>query len=653
MQAFSNIDHPLVRDGRSREERSIAALSPDYVKIDERSQEDILKFLNDYAQQVLLYKKDGSVKNWENFFDFSTPIQVALISKTETTVIQKEYFEIANKLLEEPLTEYIALVFGRILEIAHQINDWYRRLRNGFSLKVNIKNAVEINLQQQLKNLIALHNAARAQHAQYREMLTTKLLRENQALWKLNSLDFTAIDNNYVNFKGSDKIKFAQLKEQLDTIFESFFNVVRSIVEESPQYYQQSLKNFDAHTPHVGLLLAFLRLFELLQGDLNKMTRRHLDFFYRDILQLKEKPILPDKAHLIFETAPHLDNFVIKKGRLFTAGKDETDVDILFALDDEIEINQAQVESLRTLFLEPCETKRKKCFKKEASGNRVVNQVYAASVANSADGVGEKFPKAIRPSWKTLGFSQSKLQISDEPVQYQNHPEAILGFLLASPILLLEGGSRTLTFTFNIEPSEVEATIMAEFEEVKDAIEEKYFIINDISIKNAKDNGYPPEVIEYIESALGLILNSKEKQSFNSNSPQGVELSDNIFQPTEIFRLEFSGEKGWFAPVSDFDIELTDTQLIFSKVTLGTAEPAVLATQTDIHTQLGTNNLPAVKILLQKNQILEFSNEKIKCASVYHVLRKIKITDVTIEATVKDFKNVVIQNEAGVLDINK
>ncbi len=38
--------------------------------------------------------------------------------------------------------------------------------------------------------------------------------------------------------------------------------------------------------PHFALVLAFLHLFEKLQAHQNTLTKRHLDFYYREVLQL-------------------------------------------------------------------------------------------------------------------------------------------------------------------------------------------------------------------------------------------------------------------------------------------------------------------------------------------------------------------------------
>ena len=672
MSKLNKISHPLVRDGRSQNERFITALSPDYARVDERSQEDILSFLNQYAQQVLLHKNDGTVGNWESFFEFNTPIQIALISKFNTEVLRNDYKSIINQLIQSQSTILVAPSFSRILEAAEKINSWYLSLRDDFSLKIKIKNAVEINLQHQLKNLVKLHNGVRAKYSTYRETLNTQQFLRNETLWKLNVLDLTQIDNEFLSINGSDAIKFNELKKRLDTIFENFINVIQQIVGDAPEFYQKSLKGFDSNTPHLGLLLAFLRLFELLQGDLNGLTRRHLDFFYRDILRLKEKPIVPDQAHLIFETAPQIADFKIDKGRLFTAGKDDSGAEIRYSLDEEVILNHAQIESLQTLFLEPCPFMEERCYdplnkiSQTEEELALVNQVYIAPIANSMDGVGEAFEKEVRPSWETLG---SKLSRFERVNGFQNHPEAVLGMVVASSSLLLEGGQREITITFQLESLSINEKSIYDLKEI---IEEDYFTINETSIKVIKENGYPPEVIAYVESYLWKVLNEVDVQSFINNRPLDSETIPDyafnesllkeptqeepdrlgVLQSTKIFRIECSIEDGWL-PIKIVDkITLQNDQLSFD-FTLNPEAPPLTGTHPDIHSQLGTSFLPAVKILLQKNEIPFPKEEKLQCGSLYHFLRQIKIKETSIDIAVSKFKNVVLQNEAGVLDINK
>jgi len=56
-------------------------------------------------------------------------------------------------------------------------------------------------------------------------------------------------------------------------------------------------------TPHLTLFVCFLKLLELSQNKLNGITKKHLDFFYKDILQIEKLPAQADKVSIIFELA--------------------------------------------------------------------------------------------------------------------------------------------------------------------------------------------------------------------------------------------------------------------------------------------------------------------------------------------------------------
>ena len=105
------------------------------------------------------------------------------------------------------------------------------------------------------------------------------------------------------------------------------------------------------HTPHLALIFVFLDLFQKLQDDLNGYTKKHLDFFYKDVLQLKARGAVPDKANIIFELQNQVKKYLVKKGITVKAGKDNNKAEILFGLDEEIVVNRAQVTDTRTLFL--------------------------------------------------------------------------------------------------------------------------------------------------------------------------------------------------------------------------------------------------------------------------------------------------------------
>ncbi|MEY2497299.1 MAG: hypothetical protein QOD12_855 [Verrucomicrobiota bacterium] len=175
---------------------------------------------------------------------------------------------------------------------------------------------------------------------------------------------------------------------------------------------------------HLALFLAFLELYREPQKVLNRFTGRHLDFYYRDVLRLGKKPALADKAHVLVELKKLSRPIVISPAEVFSAGKDNIGVELLYAPTGETVVNVGKVDSLRSLFV-------------DASGH---GAVHYAPVANSSDGVGGALPEEDR-KWRGFG--------------YTGLPFAEVGFAVASPLLRMKEGGRKITVTLalkNIDP---------------------------------------------------------------------------------------------------------------------------------------------------------------------------------------------------------
>ncbi|NEO22468.1 hypothetical protein, partial [Moorena sp. SIO4A5] len=104
--------------------------------------------------------------------------------------------------------------------------------------------------------------------------------------------------------------------------------------------------------PHLVLLFTFLQLLRYPQQQFKALTQRYLDFYYKEVLALTTKEEVPDKIHVIFELAQGEEAHLINKGTLLSAGQDSEGVNINYATDEDIVVNQAQVASLKTLFIE-------------------------------------------------------------------------------------------------------------------------------------------------------------------------------------------------------------------------------------------------------------------------------------------------------------
>jgi hypothetical protein len=72
------------------------------------------------------------------------------------------------------------------------------------------------------------------------------------------------------------------------SIFDQFLKVYARIVGDAKQALAETFTKWDRHEPHYALFLAYLRLFEYARSEANTLTGRHLDFYYREVLRLKE-----------------------------------------------------------------------------------------------------------------------------------------------------------------------------------------------------------------------------------------------------------------------------------------------------------------------------------------------------------------------------
>lgn len=119
---------------------------------------------------------------------------------------------------------------------------------------------------------------------------------------------------------------------------------------ENPEAFKDDNEKFKKYSsPHLALFLTFLKLLEHPQKQFDNLTGRHLDFYYKNILQFKEKPETPDRVHVILNPEKSANEYLVKKGTLLNAGKDSQGNDLHYAVESDIVINNAQVAKVATL----------------------------------------------------------------------------------------------------------------------------------------------------------------------------------------------------------------------------------------------------------------------------------------------------------------
>jgi hypothetical protein len=196
-------------------------------------------------------------------------------------------------------------------------------------------------------------------------------------------------------------------------------------------FFQKEIKTDERTDPHFTLFVAFLDLFKVAQDDLNTITERHLNFYYRDVLKMIEKPEVPDQVHIIFELAKHVGTHPIESGTLLKGGKDDTGVERLYKVDNNIVINKAQVGDLKAVFTN----------KDDVTANLNNDyRIYASPIANSEDGEGAEIEDQELPSWRTFG----RISLTGP-----DREQGEVGFAIASPVLFMAEGQRNVTIDIN------------------------------------------------------------------------------------------------------------------------------------------------------------------------------------------------------------
>lgn len=107
--------------------------------------------------------------------------------------------------------------------------------------------------------------------------------------------------------------------------------------------------------PHMALMMAFLKMFEVQQNNLNTLTERHLQFYYKDILGFKPREGENGKATVFFEPVKNAPEAFIPKGTLFDAGKDGNGKPITYSSVRDMTVNQMKVTETKRLPIESAE----------------------------------------------------------------------------------------------------------------------------------------------------------------------------------------------------------------------------------------------------------------------------------------------------------
>ncbi len=444
----------MPRDGSGQLGRYLKALDPTYVQIDCRSMEDLLVFAKRYAAQIRFYDlpesniqetTEASKVSWYEFFRRDMAVIAASISVVDLAKLKQDYDQNREVLEANPNATTLNDLFDPILLMVVQIDHWYSLAIPENPLHTDLDLAINSTLCEQVRKIIAYEEGYKSIDPKHPLHLDFSAI-DNSSLWGLDE----TIDPDPSIYEGTalgDRIRFAAL--YIDDIFHTFYGFMTDLVEvKATGYMHFALESYPSHQPHMALFITFLELFRLTQEQMNGLTGRMLDFYYQDVLRLAPKPSIADRVHIVFELAKDVTGYDLAQATALKAGKDGSGKEQIYITETDLVINQAKVRELKTVFVQKSAA--------PVSTSATIESIYARPVANSYDGFGEK---STDPSgkWPTFGKGTPGLKkaknicqkIEQEIESASRKDQAQIGFAIASPQLLLQGGNRLIIWRIN------------------------------------------------------------------------------------------------------------------------------------------------------------------------------------------------------------
>lgn len=425
-----NDKNPLTREGVDRLTRKLEALSPAFAKVDERSMEDLILFAKKYAAYIKYKDLDNTdAGSWEPLMKVDISVVLAVLLSLDMLQVS-DYIKLIYKRTKLGVAAsdnaeaslQFKFLFDVLFSLAKIIDEQCGLLREESDYQQTIKSVIQTKLNTPFSKLYNFR-------ADNLSLLSISNQTDNTA--PLNTSDSHQVLTLAYFSLTADKLKITipgtEIRERISHVINhNLFNNqislllsgISSILQKAQELFTKSLNDYSNHEPHYGLFLAFLKLFHAAQNSLNDFSVRHLDFYYKDVLRLENQKPVPDKVHLAVGLQKHIQQHLLPKGTLLKGGKDPNGKEMHYSLTEDVVFNQAEVKEIKAFQIHN-------------------KSLLAYPVVNSPDGIGGKF-EGDDKSW--FAFGDRKMIPTQES-----------GFAIASHLLFLKEGERTIRITINFE----------------------------------------------------------------------------------------------------------------------------------------------------------------------------------------------------------
>ncbi|MGE3976129.1 MAG: hypothetical protein AB7F94_00900 [Nitrospira sp.] len=618
-----------ISDGIRQDARFLAALKEGYFHVDERTFESLLAMSAEFASDLNFFnlhnERDG---NWSQLFTSDAAVTMAHILSTDLRRLESEFLE-RSELSVEGAAAYI-------VGMARHIDTWFTCLNAtddepGKALGAQISQLIGMRL------AADLHAVRPFLSRQDEQSGNQSFFADLDVRWMVEQVGATRAIPGSDSSELSDSI---QAKSSLYAVFHRFAQAIDYVKDHTRVQLQQSLCTQN-HDPAMGLFIAFVRLFRHVQDHVNRFTQRHFQFYYDRVLHVVPRHAVAGSIHLVCEAASGGQGALIEKGTAFVAGGT---VGRLFRSDNHVRVTDAKVTALSTLYLQ-----RDPLISPE-SELHYVTDMYLRRLPIAASPAGDT---AVPPS-PIFGAGESD-------VGQDTAEQAIIGFAVASPVLLLKEGLRRIAVTIkladpfatyfamdevghNVPGTALLAGIsqvgsIAEFTRLLHLVFSRYLL--------TRRSWLSPEHKRILVDKADRLSGAKLSENLNSLLNEDREVLWRRFFK-DIFTISLTSRDGWHE-VSDYGLKIPDeadhgfsiglTCVLILRPDIG----PITSYNSDIHGGRWTTDAPLIRFC---------ANEK-KDISPYSLFNGLTVKEFVIETAVEGAKDLQLYNNHGRMDLSK
>lgn len=400
------------RNGTIKDKRSNKDLLEMTFKVDQRSFWEIMGYISSYLEKVNYYNlqnKFNADANWKSLVEGDPIIYMVLIINEPLSDLDN----ITNTINETNTVD------ADNQQAAKTLINWYNRITEWHDTLVDQR---ELRLANKIKNVLT----------DVLEGPRNNLLLYEQ---KIQQTDQESSPSHSGLIQSMPAPPTPTGDVDFSRLTHTFQKVIMHIQQFTKDYLEQNICTGDTHMPNNALYIAFALLYKNIQKNLNTLPKRHLDFYYKEVLQQQINKGKATQTVVNFELLPAVQYSLIEKGTQLTAGKlFGSKTDVLFQTEKPIVAYQMELMELQTLLF------NSSSYIKVGTDEPIISSVSKHDLITQG--------KSVEPVDKWFAFGANKQTLQN--TQINAAEVANLGFIIGSPVLFLSEGKREITIQVNM-----------------------------------------------------------------------------------------------------------------------------------------------------------------------------------------------------------